>query len=329
MSFITRRIRAWRYGYTGISGLNQMQNNFKMLLIILGPFLVVWYGAQYCVYAELVPRAMGPIVILLSIGGWAMYCLGVWAWITTDANKYKGLPQATVYFPDGGVVKYDFLIEPEGITERCKWDDGSVGLELSFVNRYLYQARDMEFPYVFNKILVRVPAETGKAFKFLSSGEFWHKGMVVETPNCEHVSIYIYGYVKENGEWKPVGAINDCSFTYAKALEKYNGNMAKDVEAHEADVLYMLYHGALQREDELRQYTETLEETLETTYAQQGPKVKKQVDNVLSMVRERVHSITDTSVPIWKRIFNFGFLAKVIIILVVVWAIGHYLIKVW
>jgi len=305
-----------------------MQNNFKMLLILLGPFLGLWFGAQYAVMMGYVPQTLAPIALLMAIGGWLMYCLGVWAYITTDASKYKGLPQATVYFPDGGVVKYDFLIKPEGITERCKWNDGSVGLEIEFVNKYLYQARDMDFPYVWSKVLARAPSKIGEAFKFLSSGEFWHKGMVVETPNCEHISLYIYGWVKENGEWKPVGAINDCSFTYAKGLKEFSNFPSEGNEVNEAEVNFMLYKGALQREDEQRQYNATLEATLETMLEQGGKVIKTQVDKVLSSVRDGVHDITDTGIPIWKRIFKFGNVIKIIAVVVIIYLILHYLVGV-
>ena len=323
------KIRAWRYGYTGITGLNQMRHNFEMLIIIIVPFLVAWYGAQYIVYMELIPTWAAPWLLVTVFVGWGAYCGLYYATVKIDASNYKGLPQATCYFPDGGVVKFDFLIKPDGITERCRWkNDNSVGIEVEFVNRYLYQARDMDFPYVFEKALMRIPAETGEAFKFLATGEFWHKGMAVETPNCEHISFYVYGWVKENGEWKPVGAINDCSLNYSKALQKYSGNPSNELAVHEADINWMLYKAALQREDEVRQYSATIEASLETALEQSGKTVKKQVDHVVSSVRERVHLITDTSEPMWKRIFNFGFLVKAIVIIVVVLILARFVFQV-
>lgn len=333
------KIQSWRYGQTGITGLNQMQNNVKMLVIIVGPFLGVWTGVQFVIANELVPEWFGASLSVLTVIGWLGYCGFYYSWVKTDASNYKGLPQATLSFPDGGVRKFDFMIEPEGIKARHEFPDGALGVEINLLHRYMYQAKNMAFPYVFQSILSVIPAKIGETFKFNSSGEFWHKGMIVTMPNCEHVTFYIFRWVREldengNPHWKPAGVINDCSYNYGQALEGKERNLEtlqEYVESYEADLNIMLYQGALKQIDDLQQWTATLEDTLETALKQGGVKVKGQVDDVLEMVRSRVHTIGETGIPWQKRIFKLGNLLKFGVLILIaygVWAFLHFVLQV-
>ena len=311
------KIRAWRYGYTGITGLDQRQNNFKMLIIIIVPFLVVWYGAQYIIYMKLIPTWAAPWVLLTVFGGWGAYCALYYTYVKLDAANHKGLPQATCYFPDGGVVKFDYLVKEDGITDRYNWKDGSIGVEIALVNRYLYQARDMAFPYVFNKLLMRIPAPTGETFKFLATGEFFHKGMAVETPNCEHISFYVYDWVNEKGEWKPIGVINDCSLNYAKALERRVPNPSKDSYFTQLAQEELKYHNTLITLEETRNYVVTLEEKIEAD-ATHARKYKDSVAKGLDTILDAVHTWDELEEPRWKSIFKFTFWLKVLVVILII-----------
>jgi len=285
-----------------------------MMVVLLIPFLGIWFVGQYVIQAEMVPEVFAPVVLLLTLGAWVMYVVGYWAFVKTDATNYKVFPSATVYYPDGGVREYDFLVGDQGISERCKFKDGSVGVEMKFINRYLYDSRDMPFPYVFEKMLLRIPSVVGETFKFQDSGEFWHKNMIVETPNCEHISIFVYGWVQENGEWKPVGALNDCTLRYGNALEEFSGNPKMELTKREKQ-FEMEYLNALKREDELRQYAESLESRIEVQSVQQGKKVLELSKDAMNEMRSRVSTIMDTSESVWKRIFNFGNIFRFVLIL--------------
>lgn len=322
LSKIYQYIQAHRYGQTGISGLNELENNAKMITVIVAPFMSVWFGIQYLIAIGTIPREDGPLFLILSIVGWGFYCVGFWAYVTTNASKYKCLPQATCFFPDGGDRKFTFPIKPDGITKRCEWKDGSIGVEIEFINRYMYQSVNMDFPYVFDSALMRIPADIGETFKFNSLGEFWHKGMIVETSNCEHVSYYVFEWIREKDKWKPVGMIIDCTFNYQKALEKYR-DPSEEIDMHEADTYFMLYKQALTREDELNQYTETLEEAHSVALRRKGKGVKKAVDDVLEMARSGVHDIGEVRESTFKRIFKLGNILTFVVVL----AVGAWLLS--
>ena len=327
MSFIVNRIRAWRLGYTGITGVNQLQNNLKMMVVLLIPFLGIWFVGQYVIQMEMVPKLFAPVVLLLTLGAWVMYVVGYWAFVKTDATNYKVFPSATVYYPDGGVREYDFLVGNQGISERCKFKDGSVGVEMKFINRYLYDSRDMPFPYVFEEMLLRIPSVVGETFKFQDNGEFWHKNMIVETPNCEHISIFVYEWIQENGKWKPVGALNDCTLRYGEALKKFRGNPEMKLTTREKQ-FEMKYKNALKREDEIKQYAENLESRIEVQSDQQGKTVHKLAKDAMNEMRSRVSTIMDTSESIWKRVFNFGNIFRFVLILLLVVLVYYFLTEV-
>lgn len=261
-------------------------------------------------------------MIFAVMGGEVAWCAFYWAYVSTDASKYKVFPQATCFFPDGGDRKFTFPIKQDGITKRCDFKDGSIGVEIEFLYRYLYQSRDMAFPYVFQKMLARIPSDVGKSFKFISMGEYWHKGMVVETSNCENVVFYCFKWVRENDEWKPIGVLLT-AHNYDMALK--DSKVPKDgLMAYEGDLNWMLYKNSLKREDEQAQYTSTLEQAHEVALKQQGKGFKKQVDDSLEAIRSRVSRIQDVREPLWKKVFNFKTLAKALIVIFAVWAFLHF-----
>lgn len=323
---IINKIQAWRYGQTGITGLNVAQNNLKMVFVLLTPFLAVWLTIQYFIVQGQIPEVLGSWMLLGTIFGWLAYCVGYWAYVTTDASKYKCLPQSTCFFPDGFDRKYTFTIKQDGVKERCRFPDGSIGVELHLLHRYSYQALDMPFPYIFKSLLLRIPSDIGKTFKFMSKGEFWHKGMIVTTNNCEHISCYFFRWVNENGEWKPTGIISDCSHNYAKALKTFDTTPLDSEMMHEGDLNWMLYQGALQRQEQLEIYSESLVDALENIRKMGGKKVKELVESNMSEIRDLVSDIQDTGEPWRNKLFNFKNWIKVLLIaggiIAVLWFLG-------
>jgi len=226
--------------------------------------------------------------------------------------------------PDGGVPKFTFKIPPGGLKKECEFKDGRIGVTVKFADRYLYEDRRMPLPYIFQAGAFVIPAEIGESMNFTSPGEFWHKGMVVDTPNCEHISLFIDEFVqKVNGGFLAVGVLGDCTFRHQQFIKRHNGEL-EDPELTPKEKYQLLYTKTWSQYDRLLQYVDTLEQTLESAREQGGKTVKKKVDEVLSMVRDLVHDITATKEPFYKRIFNFGFLAKVIIIGIALWAFLHF-----
>lgn len=326
ISNIIDRINAYRYGQTGITGLNELRNQATMFFLVVTPFVGAWMGIRVLILSEMVTEIMGALLSMASIIGWGFYCGIFWALVSKDASQYKCLPQCGNFFPDGQSTRFNMPIRKEGgITKRCDFADGSIGVEMHFLHRYLHQSPDMDFPYVFERGLVRLPSGVGNTFEFQQEGEWWHKGMIVTTSSCEHASIYWFDWVYEDDQWKPVGVLSDCMFNYNRAKKRFF-DPNKFIDVHEADEYFMLYHQRRQKYEEQSRYTRTLEDAHKIALKHLGKSFKKEVDRTISAIRDGVHSISDIKEPIWKRVFKLGNIIKFVIvagvIMVVLWRLG-------
>jgi len=284
-----------------------------MILLLLGPFLGMWLGAQMLIGMYQIPDEQAVFILMGVLGVWVLEAIGFWAYTSTDANKYKVLPQTPTFMPDGGVPKFTFKIPREGITKICDLDNGAVGVHLDLTDRYLYQDKRMPFPYPFEELYVAIPAEVGQTFKFISSGEFWHKGMIVETPNCEHVSLYVRKFVEEHGRFIPVGVMGDCTFRHAQFLKGDGELMAPEESVSEENLDKLLYQASLGREEELAKYAGTLEEVIEADH-KHARKYYKSVDQGINTILESIHTWDELEKPLIQRIFTWRNIVYAIII---------------
>ena len=249
------------------------------------------------------------------MGAWGLICGFYAIYIKNDANNYKVCPQTPTYMPDGTEKKFTFKIEPEGIEKICEFEDGSIGVHVTFKDRYLYPDKKMDFPFPFNEGYWKIPSALGQSFKFMSEGEFWHGGMIVTTSNCEHISWYVREVVEiQPNRYVPVGVIADCSFRHEQFLRNNGGSDVENAEMHTGEMYELLFNAIRERYDDLYRHTETLEDAHETVLNQKGPQIKKATDHVMSSARQRVHLITDTSEPLLQRIFKWKNIAYVILI---------------
>lgn len=306
--------RMWRAGYTGITGLGQFNNNVKMIVLLLGPFLGMWIGAQIYIGTYQVPDEIAVWILFGVLGAWALEAVGFWAYTSTDANHFKVLPQTPTHMPDGEVRKFTFKIPPEGITKICDLHSGAIGAHIQFEDQYLYHDKRMPFPYPFKSMYCKIPAEVGATLKFTSSGEFWHKGMVVETPNCEHVSFYVRQFVEEHGQFKPVAVMGDCTFRHQRFI-KGNGELkTADTEISDNELNDMLYKASLGREAELIKYAGTLEERIEGD-ERHARKYHKSVTDGINTILEAIHVWDELEVPLIQRIFTWRNIVYALIII--------------
>jgi len=239
--------------------------------------------------------------------------VGFWAYTSTDANKYKVLPQTSTFMPDGGAPKFTFKIPPKGITKICDLDNGAVGVHVNLTDRYLYQDERMPFPYPFEELYCKIPAEIGQTLKFISSGEFWHMGMIVETPNCEHVSLYVHRFVEEHGRFIPVAVMGDCSFRHHQFMKKDGELLTPEEQENEGDLTKMLYQASIQREEELVKYAGTLEERIEAD-EKHARKYYESVGKGIGTILKAIHVWDELEVPLIQRIFTWRNVVYAIII---------------
>ena len=304
MSFLARHIQAWRYGQTGITGLGQMQNQLKMFIVVLAPFLALWFPSIWAISNGYIPKEIAGVVMICVMGAWGLICGFYSVYIKNDANNYKVCPQTPTYMPDGTEKKFTFKIEPEGLMKipNCEFKDGSIGVKVRFKDRYLYRDKRLDFPFVFREGYWKLPAELGESFKFMSEGEFWHGGMIVSTSNCEHISWYVREIVQEKGVFFPVGVIGDCSHRHRDFMSG-NGELEAPVMSNK-EKSELLYKAALQREGEATRYAETLEQRIEE-HETHARKYKDSVSKGFNTIFGAIHTWEEVELPLVKRIVTW------------------------
>jgi len=300
------------YGYTGITGLNQMQNNLTMLVLVLGTFLPLWFGALYVasylvtVLPEELMWLSSAIQIAALMGEVAIFVLAH-AFVRVDATKYKVAPQTTLFMPDGGEPKYTLKIAEEGMREICRFEDGEVGVHVPLKDRYRYDDRRFPIPIVFRDLLLKIPAELGKSFNFMLGGEYWHQGMVVTTGTCENMSIYIRDYPEERGMFRPVGVVGDCTFRHKQFMnngdEAGKGIVGKPTLTKD-ETYQMRWAAKCQEFDELYDHSQTLESKI-VALQNVSRKFQKSVRDAISTILSSIQT-WDELQPSWsERIFQW------------------------
>lgn len=313
-------VRDWiaRRRYGGQTGLNEMGNNAKMTAVTVGPFLAGWLFVQI-----FVPEAYLDIGMMGVFGFWIAYCVLIYAYAKADASSYRAFPQAVWRFPDGGVRVFNMLIPPDGFRKICEFKDGSVGYHVNFVDKYQYQQGGMPFPYVYGGAFFKVEDVWDRAFAFRSAGEFFHKGIAIDHPACENISVYVVGWTVKEGQIEPVCLINDCSLRYDTMME--NSKKVPIGKISQLEKITMLWRAGRKREMGLLQHDAYLEDTVDQLMKEGSPDLKSVVDDRMGAVRARVHTIMDTQEPLLKRVFTFRNIMKGVVIVTVLLLVGHFL----
>lgn len=309
------RWRRWRLG--GITGLNYVESNAKMTTIVALPWLV---GYLFC-FMFVPDPYLEPAIIMTSVI-WVFYCYGIYARAKVDATRFRPFPQSAWKFPDGGSRKYNLMIPPDGFSKECDFEDGSEGWNVRLGQRFLYWDKRSEFPFVFDKALLRLPSHPDECFQYLSEGEFFWKGIAIKHPACEDISVYVYGWDQdETGQYYPVGTINDCSLSYAKALKSED---ARDpVSLSKAHRFEMAYKNERRRRLLLSRHAETLEDIVDASQ-KDALDFRKEVDRGIDTRRDLYEHITDTKPPLMQRIkASLWKIAIIVIVIIgVLWFMG-------
>ena len=300
------------YGYTGITGLNQMQNNMTMLVLVLGTFLPLWFGALYLAsyLVTVLPTELAWIangVQLLALIGEVMIFVLVHAFVRVDATKYKVCPQATLFMPDGGEPKYTLKIAQEGMRQICEFEDGGVGVHVPLKDRYRYNDRRFPIPIIFRDIYLKIPAALGNSFNFMLLGEYWHQGMVVETGTCENMSVYIRDYLEDGGVFKPVGVVSDCTFTHREFMnngEESNKGIVGKPTLSQDETYQMLWASKCQEYDELFDHSQTLEAKI-TALQNVARKFQKSVRDAISTILDSIQTWDELKPSLAERLFKW------------------------
>lgn len=307
--------RSWRFG--GITGQNLVESNAKMTSIVALPWLV---GYLFC-FMFVPDPFLEPSIIMMSIV-WIFYCYGIYSYAKVDATSYRPFPQSIWKFPDGGSRKYNLMIRPDAWSKECDFKDGEQGWRVDLGRHYQYWDNRSDFPFRFNHALLKLDAKPDECFSFSSEGEFFHKGIAIKHPACEDLSVHIYGWLQdENGEYYPVGAVNDCSLSYVKALESEETH--RPSELRKANLFEVAYRTERRRRMMLQRHADTMEDIVDSD-EKDARDFRKEVKRGISTRRDLFEHIVDTKPPLMQRIKGtlWKIALGVILIVAFLWFIG-------
>jgi hypothetical protein len=287
--------------------------------IVVAPIVVMWFVVKI-----FLPDEMYDLGITVSMVGWLVWCVMLWAWAKSDAGNFLVFPQSKWRFPDGTCRTFDLKIPPDSWDKLCEFKDGATGYRILFAEKFEVADPDVPFPIVFDSAYWLLPSEFDKTFKRRAVGEFFHKGVFVTKPDCEDVSLFVTGWEERDGKMTPVCIVNDCSFNYQRALLENSVPMMRG-----NNPIYLLYRAERQRSEKLLQHSAYLEDLNKVAYEDEPRDFKKSADDRMKQIRERHGSIMDTQQSLLTRILNLKTLAIVLIVFAVVFVVGRVFLGIW
>jgi len=314
-------VKGWisRRRYGGITGLNQMDSNIKMLGVATAPLLLIVVINQFFIINTPLAEFTG-LITMFGLGAEALWVGVLMARAKAEVNSLIVFPQAHVRWPDGSSSWFDFKATADNIQQICKYTDGSRGYRIQFLDRYEHQDKKMPFPYVFTAMNWKVPAEWADTFERLSQGEVFHGNVFVDHGSCEPTTIWVKEIPETENGFEPLCLIADSSFQY-KQWMRNNGH-----ETGKVDLYLMPFRRAQAKVHDLLEHLQTLETALQVERESKGKRFKGQVSNTVNTIREGVHDIDDTGEPLLRRIFNWSNIWKAMLVsgflLLVLWLVG-------
>lgn len=320
MSFIVNRFKAWRQG--AVTGAGFTENNIKMLGYLLAPFLAGWTGVKYLTPPELYDMYVGLLLI-----GWLLWCVLLWAWAKSDAGNYICFPQSQWRFPDGSCRTFDLKIPPDSWEKVINFPNGDKGYYVEFSNTYLVDLLNLPFPLIFDKAYWIIPALWDTAFQRRAFGEFFHKGVYVQKPDCENISVYVTHYEPTEQGNIPVCIINDCSITYQRTLK--NAKRMSIGQVAKLNSVLLAYSKERTKRLSLLSHTSFLEDRVTIAEGEASTDFKKSADERLESVRKRHGTIMETQESLFTRIFKLKNIAIAMVIIAIVILVGRFFFRLW
>ena len=210
------------FGRGPITGLEQRQNVLLYVLILAGPFYVIW-GLGFILDSMGAPPEWVVFELVIGIAMWGAGTYGYHAKVKMEVAGLKAFNSAKVRFDENTVKTLD-LIFADADTEYI--GKTSKGREIwrigPFTETFSYE-HPTEGWISFNRMFVTLPfpkVPWGDTFLFGHEGELWFKSIPCESPNCEGATFHLSpNWMNQEGEWIPVALVAECWQSYMRAKE--------------------------------------------------------------------------------------------------------------
>lgn len=316
------------FGKGPVSGLQQRENTLTYVLILAGPFYVVW-GVGMILDMMAVSAELILMELALGIAFWIAGIVSYHANVKSEVAGYKAFNSAKLRFDETTLETVDILFRESDML-RSPFPT-SKGREIyrigPFTNQILYN-HPTEGPISFNRANVILPFPSvpwDETFFFGYEGEVWHKGVPSTTSNCEGVVFHVSpNWDCEDGEWLPTMLVADSWAHYMRAKARmlklpkkiehsYLDDKGKkqtkvidlsDVDPIQADELIEGRMIAMQKQITDYKIGKMRAEAQVETYAEEDRNFRKDVKKFVGSIKTRHGNIMRAEEP-WKlRVIN-------------------------
>jgi len=298
-----------------------MDSNLKMLFIGTAPLISIVVLNNFFITGTPLEEYSWLITIMGLIGelGW----IGLlYMRAKAEANGLIVFPQAHIRWPDGSSSWFDLKTMSDYIEQICKFEDGSLGYHIRFLDRYEHQDKKLPYPYVFQSMFWKAPAEWADTFERLSRGEVFHGNVFVDHGSCEPTTIWVKDVPETEDGFEPLCLVADSSFQYRQWLR--NNGQGVAAKEGQSDLYLMPFMKTQAKIHSVLEHQQSIESRLYISESEKSDDFKKAADSRLKSIRKRHGRIMDTSEPLLSRIFNFKTIGKAIIIIGSVLIISHF-----
>lgn len=211
------------FGEKAVTGLQERRNVLTYVLILAGPFYVI-FGFGFM----LDMAGAGPEWVLMEMAlGIAMWIAGTYGYHANrkmELASMKCFDSAKVKLDESTVQTLDLIFPDSSIKylgktkkEREIWEIGP------FTNIFGYN-HPTEGWIEWNSMFVLLPFPKipwDETFFFQGHGELWFKNIPCESPNCESATFHVSpNWINRDGEWIPVALVADSFLHYFKTKER-------------------------------------------------------------------------------------------------------------
>lgn len=210
------------FGETAITGLEQKQNVLIYVLILAGPFYVIW-GLGFMMDMAGLPPEYIIFELALGIVMWGGGTFAYHAKIKMEVASLKAFDSAKVRYDESTVRTLDIMFPENSINYVGETKKGREIWRIGPCTNVFGYDHPTEGWIQWNRMYVLLPfpkVPWGETFLFEQEGELWHKGIPSDSPNCEGVTLHMSpNWINREGEWMPVALVADSWQHYLRAKE--------------------------------------------------------------------------------------------------------------
>ncbi|RLI46921.1 hypothetical protein DRO69_02015 [Candidatus Bathyarchaeota archaeon] len=333
---------------TTVSGLGTQENTAKLLILVLAPFYILYFGTYYLIEMNYVEETFGIMIFFvgLAIEISAMY--GYNAKKQKDAAEHLSFPASLWRFNSTDKTLIDLFIPPprgiryigeftkSSVEELCKEikkvikegkpknPNRTSGNNPNYVylieNKHAIEYEHPQFgPLIFNRFIWICPSKFEETFLFTPGGETWYGNFPVTHPKSEGLVLHVIDWHNHMGEYMPICIVADSTRHYEQSLERVK-IPNPEYEQIVSSKLSFLREENIALKDQVSTLEDHLNAVLKRSY-KASELVRKQLEDIKTWLGD----VTRETPPLRYRLLNLKTFGAILIVLFIIYLAWTYM----